>query len=40
MKIPQVIIVTHDLELEKAASNVIKFKKENGISKLQNSTLT
>lgn len=30
--IPQMIIVTHDVELESAADNIIKVSKENGIS--------
>ncbi|MDR0901034.1 MAG: AAA family ATPase [Methanobrevibacter sp.] len=30
--LPQMIIVTHDVELETAADNIIKVKKENGIS--------
>ncbi|WP_407414336.1 AAA family ATPase [Methanobrevibacter sp.] len=34
--IPQMIIVTHDAELEAAASNLIKVKKEDGISKVEN----
>ena len=33
--IPQMIIVTHDSELEAAASNLIKVKKEEGISKVE-----
>ncbi|MCL2115216.1 MAG: AAA family ATPase [Methanobrevibacter sp.] len=32
--IPQMIIVTHDSELENAADNIIKVKKENGISEI------
>ena len=32
--IPQMIIVTHDNELENAAENIIKVKKENGISEI------
>jgi exonuclease SbcC len=32
--IPQMIIVTHDSELENAAENIIKVKKENGISEI------
>lgn len=32
--IPQMIIVTHDEGLEEAASNILRIKKENGISKL------
>lgn len=32
--IPQMIIVTHDGELENAADNIIKVKKENGISEI------
>ena len=32
--IPQMIIVTHDNELEAAASNIIKVHKENGISQI------
>jgi len=32
--IPQMIIVTHDSELENAADNIIKIKKENGVSEL------
>jgi exonuclease SbcC len=32
--IPQMIIVTHDNELENAADNIIKVKKENGISEV------
>ncbi|WP_424355393.1 AAA family ATPase [Methanobacterium sp. MBAC-LM] len=33
--IPQMIVVTHDDELEEAASNIIKIKKENGVSLVQ-----
>lgn len=33
--IPQMIIVTHDTELENAADNIIKIKKENGVSKIE-----
>lgn len=32
--IPQMIIVTHDSELENAAENIIQVKKENGISEI------
>jgi len=32
--IPQMIIVTHDNELENAAENIIKVKKENGVSEI------
>jgi exonuclease SbcC len=35
--IPQMIIVTHDSELEPAADSIIKVKKENGISKVDDS---
>ena len=34
--IPQMIIVTHDEELETAADNIIKVDKEDGISKVEN----
>lgn len=34
LDIPQMIIVTHDSELEAAASNIIKVHKENGISQI------
>ena len=33
--IPQMLIVTHDFELESAADTVIKVEKENGISKVE-----
>ena len=33
--LPQMIIVTHDSELENAADSIIKVKKENGISKVE-----
>ena len=33
--IPQMIIVTHDEELETAANNIIKIEKEDGISKVE-----
>jgi len=33
--LPQMIIVTHDSELENAADTIIKVKKENGISKIE-----
>ena len=32
--LPQMIIVTHELQLENAADNLIKVEKENGISKV------
>ncbi|MBO7158825.1 MAG: hypothetical protein J6V46_00935 [Methanobrevibacter sp.] len=34
-EIPQMLIVTHDFELEAAADTVIKVEKENGISKVE-----
>ena len=33
-KLPQMIIVTHEAQLENAADNLIKVEKENGISKV------
>ena len=32
--LPQMIIVTHESQLENAADNIIKVEKENGISKV------
>ena len=33
--LPQMIIVTHETQLENAADNIIKVEKENGISKVE-----